>query len=112
MLGFQCSSLSTELNPNTGVVPAGPEWGDKGYIKLVRGLSGASMGQCGIAMQASYPTKTSPNPPPTPPSPPEPPAPPGPEPTQCDEATTCPNGTPSVVAQGLECSVWHACLGG
>ncbi len=33
----------------------GAEWGDKGYIKLLRGLGG--QGQCGIAMQASYPIK-------------------------------------------------------
>ncbi len=34
----------------------GGSWGDAGYIKLVRGTKGAS-GQCGIAMQPSYPTK-------------------------------------------------------
>jgi C1A family cysteine protease len=32
----------------------GASWGDKGYIRLVR-HSGKSKGQCGIAMQPSYP---------------------------------------------------------
>ena len=108
----------------------GPAWGDRGYIKLARNLDAAvakarnvsaTAGQCGIAMQASFPIKTGPNPPPSPPvppPPPPPPPPPGPEPpsppgplpppspppppgpspppppptTQCDEATTCPAG--------------------
>ena len=57
----------------------GDAWGDKGYIRLVRGI-GNSAGQCGIAMQASYPIKKSPNPPPSPPTPPSPAPPPGPSP--------------------------------
>jgi len=32
----------------------GPSWGDQGYIKLLRN-GGAKQGQCGIAMQPSYP---------------------------------------------------------
>ena len=32
----------------------GEVWGDQGYIKLARNVQ-ASEGQCGIAMQASYP---------------------------------------------------------
>ena len=64
----------------------GPAWGDRGFIKLARGLDAAAArgrngsataGQCGIAMQASFPVKEGPNPPPGPPAPPGPP-PPGP----------------------------------
>ncbi|KAG6512817.1 vignain-like [Zingiber officinale] len=39
----------------------GIEWGEQGYIRMNRGIS-AKEGLCGIAMRASYPTKTSPNP--------------------------------------------------
>ncbi|KAL5998281.1 hypothetical protein ACLOJK_009220 [Asimina triloba] len=39
----------------------GTEWGEKGYIRMRRGIS-EKEGLCGIAMDASYPTKTSPNP--------------------------------------------------
>ncbi|THU73101.1 hypothetical protein C4D60_Mb04t19250 [Musa balbisiana] len=39
----------------------GPEWGEEGYVRMQRGIS-ASDGLCGIAMEASYPLKTSPNP--------------------------------------------------
>ncbi|XP_068664674.1 vignain-like [Aristolochia californica] len=39
----------------------GPEWGEKGYIRTERGID-AEEGLCGIAMEASYPIKTSPNP--------------------------------------------------
>ncbi|KAF8378180.1 hypothetical protein HHK36_029517 [Tetracentron sinense] len=38
----------------------GPEWGEKGYLRMERGIS-AEEGQCGIAMEASYPIKSSPN---------------------------------------------------
>lgn len=70
-------------------------WGDKGYIRLARGNSKNAPGQCGVAMQASYPVKTGPNPPPTPPTPspkPGPTPPPSPEPEVCDTATQCPAG--------------------
>ncbi|KAJ3670261.1 hypothetical protein LUZ60_010585 [Juncus effusus] len=40
----------------------GAEWGEKGYIRMQRGAK-AKEGICGIAMEASYPLKTSPNPP-------------------------------------------------
>ncbi len=62
--------------------------------RLVRNLStaGASPGQCGIAMQASFPIKTGPNPPAPKPSPPSPPEPPTPTPVACDDTTSCPNG--------------------
>ncbi|KAK3017852.1 hypothetical protein RJ639_004544 [Escallonia herrerae] len=36
----------------------GPEWGEKGYIRMKRGIS-AKEGLCGIAMEASYPIKNS-----------------------------------------------------
>ncbi|KAJ6801632.1 thiol protease SEN102-like [Iris pallida] len=39
----------------------GPGWGEGGYIRMKRGIS-SKHGLCGIAMQASYPVKTSANP--------------------------------------------------
>jgi KDEL-tailed cysteine endopeptidase len=43
----------------------GPKWGEGGYIRMQRGVGDG--GLCGIAMDASFPVKTSPNPPvPTP----------------------------------------------
>ncbi|KAL0441141.1 UNVERIFIED_CONTAM: Vignain [Sesamum radiatum] len=36
----------------------GPEWGEKGYIRMQRGVE-AKEGLCGIAMEASYPIKKS-----------------------------------------------------
>ncbi|XP_030476319.2 vignain-like [Syzygium oleosum] len=36
----------------------GPEWGEKGYIRMERGIA-AKEGLCGIAMEASYPIKNS-----------------------------------------------------
>ncbi|KAI0493405.1 hypothetical protein KFK09_023521 [Dendrobium nobile] len=39
----------------------GPEWGEKGYIRMLRGSSDPQ-GLCGLAMEASYPIKSSPNP--------------------------------------------------
>jgi len=59
----------------------GPTWGSSGYIMLAKDISSAS-GQCGIAMQPSYPTMGPPGPPspPTPPTP-TPPTPPTPPPT-------------------------------
>lgn len=36
----------------------GEEWGEKGYIRMERGIS-AKEGLCGIAMEASYPIKNS-----------------------------------------------------
>ncbi|XP_051149161.1 vignain-like [Andrographis paniculata] len=38
----------------------GPEWGEEGYIRMQRGVS-APEGQCGIAMEPSYPVKLSPH---------------------------------------------------
>lgn len=39
----------------------GGEWGEKGYIRMERGVE-AKEGLCGIAMEASYPIKSSKNP--------------------------------------------------
>ncbi|CAH8386886.1 unnamed protein product [Eruca vesicaria subsp. sativa] len=36
----------------------GPEWGEGGYVRIERGIS-ENEGRCGIAMEASYPTKLS-----------------------------------------------------
>jgi len=85
--------------------PRGPQWGDKGFIKMRMGRGKA--GLCGIASQPSYPVKTGPNPPapapgPTPPPKPAPPKPapvpppaPGPEPkpVECDDTHECPAGS-------------------
>lgn len=38
----------------------GAEWGEKGYIRMQRGISD-KRGLCGIAMEASYPIKKSSN---------------------------------------------------
>ncbi|KAK3166271.1 hypothetical protein QOZ80_1AG0043660 [Eleusine coracana subsp. coracana] len=38
----------------------GPTWGESGYIRMQRGVGDG--GLCGIAMEASFPVKTSPNP--------------------------------------------------
>lgn len=87
----------------------GAEWGDSGYIKLKRGVS-APEGLCGIAMAASYPLKTGPNPPPSPPSPPKP-APPGPQPVQCDTLHECPPSTTCCCVSEMfgVCLSWGCC---
>lgn len=58
----------------------GASWGMDGYVKLLRGKTGA--GECGLKSQASYPVASGkpgpapgPTPPPSPPSPPSPPTP-------------------------------------
>jgi KDEL-tailed cysteine endopeptidase len=118
----------------------GPAWGDRGFIKLARNLDAAraaaanvsaAAGQCGVAMQASYPVKDGPNPPAPPPGPPgpkpgpkpgpdpppgpKPPVPPGPNPPspkpQCDEATTCPAGSTCCCMRDFfgYCFTWACC---
>lgn len=56
----------------------GKHWGMNGYIYILRS-SGNSQGLCGINKLASYPTKTSPNPP----------TPPPPGPVVCDLFSYC-----------------------
>lgn len=36
----------------------GPEWGENGYMRMERGVADEG-GHCGIAMEASYPIKSS-----------------------------------------------------
>ncbi|CAB80354.1 cysteine proteinase [Arabidopsis thaliana] len=40
----------------------GPRWGEEGYIRMERNLAASKSGKCGIAVEASYPVKYSPNP--------------------------------------------------
>uniref|UniRef100_A0A1J3JYF4 Germination-specific cysteine protease 1 n=4 Tax=Noccaea caerulescens TaxID=107243 RepID=A0A1J3JYF4_NOCCA len=40
----------------------GPRWGEDGYIRMERNLAQSKAGKCGIAIEASYPVKHSPNP--------------------------------------------------
>jgi len=89
----------------------GPEWGDGGYIRLRRGVA-AQEGQCGVAMQASYPIKKGPNPPEPPPAPPAPPpAPPGPQPVDCDETVQCPPDSTCCCMRDFFgfCFTWACC---
>ncbi|KAF7840802.1 cysteine proteinase RD21a-like [Senna tora] len=89
----------------------GPSWGEEGYIKLERNLENSKSGKCGIAMEASYPTKKGPNPPNPGPSPPSPsPPPPMPE-NMCDDYYTCPSGTTCCCIYEFEnfCFGWGCC---
>uniref|UniRef100_M4FAU1 Cysteine protease n=2 Tax=Brassica TaxID=3705 RepID=M4FAU1_BRACM len=58
----------------------GSNWGESGYVKLQRNIKDSS-GKCGVAMMASYPTKSSSI---------NPPKPPPPSPVVCDKSYTCP----------------------
>lgn len=40
----------------------GSSWGEHGYIRMERNVAGTATGKCGIAMEASYPTKYGQNP--------------------------------------------------
>ncbi|CDP07460.1 unnamed protein product [Coffea canephora] len=78
----------------------GTSWGINGYIHIIRN-SGNSAGVCGINMMASYPTKSSLNPPPSPP----------PGPTKCSLFSSCPAGETcccSMEFLGL-CLSWKCC---
>ncbi|CAI9104612.1 OLC1v1003319C1 [Oldenlandia corymbosa var. corymbosa] len=85
----------------------GPAWGEEGYIRLERNLANVTTGKCGIAIEASYPVKTSPNPPKPEPSPPSPVKPP----TVCDDYYSCPEGTTCccVYEYGHYCFGWGCC---
>lgn len=79
----------------------GTSWGIKGYIYMQRN-TGTSQGMCGINTLASYPIKTSPNPP----SPP-----PGPGPTKCSIFTFCGSGETCCCAWKILgiCFSWKCC---
>ena len=91
----------------------GPGWGEDGMMKMAMGI--APHGQCGLAMMASYPLKTSPNPPPPPPTPPSPPPPPPPPKVTCDATavvpTTCPAETTCCCELEIlgTCYLWGCC---
>ncbi|XP_007017656.2 PREDICTED: zingipain-2 [Theobroma cacao] len=78
----------------------GTRWGMNGYIHLLRN-SGDSKGLCGINMLASYPMKTSPNPP----------SPPPPGPTKCDLFTYCSAGETCCCTHRIFgiCFSWKCC---
>uniref|UniRef100_A0A0C9RQU2 TSA: Wollemia nobilis Ref_Wollemi_Transcript_1347_1845 transcribed RNA sequence n=1 Tax=Wollemia nobilis TaxID=56998 RepID=A0A0C9RQU2_9CONI len=85
----------------------GSNWGEKGYLRMQRNLQNNSNGLCGIAMEASYPVKSSPNPPnpgPTPPSPIKPP-------NKCDDYYSCPQSSTCccVFNLGKYCFGWGCC---
>jgi KDEL-tailed cysteine endopeptidase len=80
----------------------GPTWGEQGYIRLARGTTGA--GECGLAMQPTYPTgakAAAPSPPgPTPPAP----SPPSPAPGTThygNPSSGCESDEQAVEVQGV-----------
>ena len=86
----------------------GSDWGENGYIRMERNLENTKTGKCGIAVMASYPMKTSANPPNPGPSPPSPPPPPK---VTCDELYSCPSATTCccVFEYGPYCFEWGCC---
>ncbi|GLT92055.1 hypothetical protein SLE2022_099140 [Rubroshorea leprosula] len=78
----------------------GTRWGMNGYIHMLRN-NGNSQGLCGINMLASYPIKSSPNPPPSPP----------PGPTRCDLFTYCIEGETCCCTYRILgiCLSWKCC---
>ncbi|KAL3514696.1 hypothetical protein ACH5RR_027413 [Cinchona calisaya] len=78
----------------------GRSWGINGYIYMVRN-TGNSAGVCGINKMASYPTKSSPNPPPAPP----------PGPAKCDLFSSCSGGETCCCSWQLLglCLTWKCC---
>ncbi|XP_044507941.1 LOW QUALITY PROTEIN: probable cysteine protease RD21B [Mangifera indica] len=86
----------------------GSSWGEDGYIKMERNVN-TSTGKCGIAMEASYPTKKGQNPPNPGPSPPSPVS---PRPTHvCDDYYSCPEGSTCccLYQYGDFCFGWGCC---
>lgn len=77
----------------------GTSWGMDGYMHMQR-KSGSKQGICGINMMASYPTKTSPNPPS-----------PEPSPAKCSLFTYCPAGSTCCCTMRLLgiCFSWSCC---
>lgn len=88
----------------------GPGWGENGYVRMERNLKYQKAGKCGIAIEPSYPVKTSPNPPNPGPSPPSPP-PPSPSRVTCDKYYSCAGGTTCccVFEFGRYCLAWGCC---
>ncbi|CAN1307505.1 Cysteine proteinase RD21A [Linum perenne] len=89
----------------------GPDWGEKGYIKMERNVAKTKTGKCGIAMEASYPTKKGGNPPKPGPTPATPPPPPASPPSVCDSYFSCPASTTCccVYNYGSYCFAWGCC---
>ncbi|GAV71856.1 Peptidase_C1 domain-containing protein/Granulin domain-containing protein/Inhibitor_I29 domain-containing protein [Cephalotus follicularis] len=85
----------------------GPNWGEDGYIRMERNVANTATGKCGIAMEASYPTKNGANPPKPEPSPPSPVKPP----TVCDDYYSCPEGSTCccIYEYGNYCFGWGCC---
>lgn len=78
----------------------GASWGMDGYMYMARN-TGNSSGLCGINMLASYPIKTSPNPPPSP----------TPKPVKCNLFSWCAEGETCCCAKqflGI-CFKWMCC---
>lgn len=73
----------------------GEGWGEGGFVKLARSVARVlEEGECGVAKMASFPVKSSADPPMPPPAPPmPPPPPPEPQPVDCDPTTACPPDT-------------------
>ncbi|CAH9145993.1 unnamed protein product [Cuscuta epithymum] len=86
----------------------GPNWGENGYIRLERNLNHTVTGKCGIAMEASYPLKSGPNPPPKPDHGPPPPDQP---PAVCDGYYSCNAGSTCccIFKYGSYCLGWGCC---
>ncbi|GAB4838718.1 Probable cysteine protease rd21b [Ancistrocladus abbreviatus] len=86
----------------------GPDWGENGYIRMERNVNYTNTGKCGIAMESSYPIKTSVNPPKPSPSPPTPPPAPA---TVCDDYYLCPAGSTCccIYQYGDFCFGWGCC---
>ncbi|KAL7085950.1 hypothetical protein ACP275_14G308700 [Erythranthe tilingii] len=78
----------------------GKSWGIKGYMHMVRN-SGSEEGVCGINTLASYPVKSSTNPPPSP----------TPGPTKCNIFTYCSSGETCCCARYFlgVCLSWNCC---
>ena len=84
----------------------GSSWGEGGYVRMQRNTE-SKTGMCGIAMEASYPIKTSPNPPNPGPSPPSPIKPP----IVCDNYYSCEASTTCccIFEYGNYCFAWGCC---
>lgn len=85
----------------------GPNWGEKGFIRMERLGASDPKGKCGINIEPSFPIKKGPNPPPGPLSPPSPIKPP----SQCDNSHTCPASSTCCCSFniGKYCLQWGCC---